>query len=110
MTRKSTNFNLDKAIDRISKPSIFDRIVKEVDAKEIPVEYIEKMLVQYHDGHVVELSGNELTHPVPLNRTTSKDILDESFKKIRDVKIYINTDKLETYINVLVEKYLGKWC
>ena len=42
MSKKTTtSFNLDKAISRISHPSVFDRIVKEIDAKEIPAKYIE---------------------------------------------------------------------
>ena len=31
--KTTTSFNLDKAISRIAKPSVFDRIVKEIDAK-----------------------------------------------------------------------------
>lgn len=39
MSKKSTtSFNIDKAMSRITKPSVFDRIVKEIDAKEIPAK------------------------------------------------------------------------
>jgi hypothetical protein len=110
MSKKTTNFNLDKAISRISKPSVFDRIVKEIDAKEIPAKYIEQILVQYYDGNVVELRGNEITHPIPMNKNVSWDIMEDSFKKMRDVKIFISTDKLEIDINIMVEDILGKFC
>lgn len=111
MAKKSTtSFNLDKAISRIAKPSVFDRIVKEIEAKEIPAKYIEQILVQYYDGNVVELSGSELTHPIPLNKNISWDVMEESFKKMRDVKIFINTDSLEKDINEEVEKILGSFC
>lgn len=106
----TTNFNLDNAIGRIAKPSVFDRIVKEIDAKEIPAEYIEQILVQYYDGNVVELSGDEIRHPIPLNRNASWEKMEDSFKKMRDVRVFINTDKLEMDINVLVEKLLGQYC
>lgn len=110
MTKKtSTSFNLDRAINRITKPSVFDRIVKEIDAKEIPAKYIEQILVQYYDGNVIELSGNELTHPIPLNKNASWEVMEDSFKKMRDVKIFINTDKLEKDVNELVEKILGSY-
>jgi len=108
--KTTTSFNLDKAISRIAKPSVFDRIVKEIDAKEIPAKYIEQILVQYYDGNVVELSGSELTHPIPLNKNIHWDIMEESFKKMRDVKIFINTDRLEKDINEEVEKILGAFC
>ncbi len=105
-----TSFNLDKAISRIAKPSVFDRIVKEIDAREIPARYIEQIRVQYYDGNIVELSGDELTHPIPLNKNPAWDMMEDSFKKMRDVKIYVNTDKLEKDINELVEKVLGTYC
>lgn len=111
MPRKTTtSFNLDKAISRISKPSVFDRLVKEIDANEIPAKYIEQVLVQYYDGNVVEISGAELTQPVPMNRNISWDRMEEAFKKMRDVKIFINTDILEKDVNEMVENILGKYC
>jgi len=111
MSKKTTtSFNLDKAISRITKPSVFDRIVKEIDAKEITAKYIEQILVQYYDGNVIELSGSELTHPIPVNRNISWEVMEDSYKKMRDVKIFINTDKLEKDINEEVEKFLGNYC
>lgn len=111
MSKKTTtSFNLDNAISRIAKPSVFDRIVKEIVAKEIPAKYIEQVLVQYHDGNVVEISGADLTHPIPLNRNISWDSVEDSFKKMKDVKVFINTDTLEKDINEMVEKLLGPHC
>lgn len=89
---------------------MFDRIVKEIEAKEIPAKYIEQILVQFYDGNVVELSGDELKHPLPLNRKISWETMQDSFKKMRDVKIFIATGQLETDINILVEECLGKHC
>lgn len=110
MSKKITSFNIDKAISQISKPSVFDRLVKEVEAKEIPAKYIEHILVQYHDGNVIELRGNEITHPIPLNKQANKEIMENSFKLMRDVKVFISTDKLEEDVNAMVEKFLGKHC
>lgn len=110
MAKKTTSFNLDKAISRIAKPSVFDRIVKEIDAKEIPAKYIEQILVQYYDGNIVELSGDEISHPIPVNKNANWEMMEDSFKKMRDVKIFINTDRLEKDINEEVEKLLGAYC
>lgn len=110
MATKKTSFNLDKAISRIAKPSVFDRIVKEVDAQEIPVKYVEQILVQYYDGNVVELKGSELTHPIPVNKNMSMEAMQQSFRKMRDVKVFIATDRLEEDINLLVDEILGKYC
>ncbi len=108
--KTTTSFNLDKAISRVAKPSVFDRIVKEIDAKEIPAAYIEQILVQYYDGNIVELSGRDLTSPIPLDQQSTWDMMEESFKKMRDVKIFINTDKLEKDVNEGVERLLGRFC
>ena len=110
MTKKVTNISVDKALNRIAKPSVFDRIVKEIDAKEIPAKYVQQILVQYYDGNVVELHGNEITHPIPMNKDAQWDKISDSFKKMRDVKVFINIDVLEEDINELVEKYLGAYC
>ena len=108
--KTTTSFNLDKAISRIAKPSVFDRIVKEIDAKEIPSRYIDHILVQYYDGNVVELSGSEITYPIPLNKNATWAAMEDSFKKMRDVKVFINTDTLEKDINEQVEKLIGPHC
>lgn len=110
MAKKITNFSLDNAIDRIARPSVFDRIVKEIDANEIPAKYVQQILVQYYDGSVIELSGDEITHPIPMNKNASWEGLEESFKKMRDVRVFINVETLERDINELVEKYLGAYC
>lgn len=111
MSKKTTtSFNLDRAISRIAKPSVFDRIVKEIDVKEVPAIYVEQILVQYYDGNVVELKGNEITHPIPMNKNISWNVMEDSFKKMKDVKVFINTDRLEKDINEAVEKILGSHC
>ena len=107
---KKTSFSLDNALSRIVKPSIFDRIVKEIDAKEVPVRYVQQILVQYYDGNVVEIKGEDLTQPIPMNKNMSWGTMEESFKKMRDVKVFINTDCLEKDVNELVEKILGSYC
>ena len=110
MTKKITNFNIDQAISRIAKPSVFDRIVKEIEATEIPAKYIENIVVQYFDGNIVELSGSEITHPIPMNKSASWNTMESSFKKMKDVKVFISTNILEIDVNILLEELLGKYC
>jgi hypothetical protein len=108
--KTTTSFNIDNAISRIAKPSIFDRIVKEIEAKEVPAKYIEQILVQYYDGNIVQLKGSEITHPIPLNKHASWAAMEDSFKRMRDVKVFISTEQLEIDVNIMVEKLLGKHC
>lgn len=108
--KTTTKFNLDKAISRIARPSVFDRLVKEIDTTEIPAKYIEQILVQYHDGSIVELRGNDIMHPIPINKNITWNEMEGLYKKIRDVRIFVNTAELEADVNTLVDCYLGKFC
>lgn len=110
MSKKTTTFNIDNSSNRLAKPSVFDRIVKEIEASEIPSKYVDQILVQYHDGNVVELKGSEISHPIPLNKNVSWEQLETSFKKMKDVKVFLSTDKLESDINEMVEILLGRYC
>lgn len=108
--KSSINFNIDNAISRIAHPSVFDRIVKEIDVEKIPACFIESIVVQYYDGNVVEISGECFKNPIIMHRNFQYDAVDDEFKKMRDVRVFINTNKLEKEINELVERYLGKYC
>lgn len=112
MEKKSTttSFNLNGTLKSDTKPNIFDRIIKEIEANEIPSKYVEQILVHYYDGTVVELKGEELTHPIPVNRNATWATMENSFKQMKDVKIIISLDRLEKDINIMVEAVLGKFC
>lgn len=110
MAKKPTSFSIDNALGRIAKPSVFDRIVKEIDPTEIPAKYIEKIVVQYNDGTIIELSGDEIAFPMPMTKSAQQASVEELFKTMRDVKVYVSTEQLEIDINELVEKYLGAYC
>lgn len=105
-----TSFNVEQALGRIARPSVFDQILKEVDAHEIPAKYIQQIQVHYHDGSVVELSGEDLDYPLPVNRKGSQIEVAEFFKTMKDIKILIDTNVLEDDINTELERYLGKYC
>ncbi len=109
MTKK-ISFDLDKTISKVSRPSVFDRIVREIDAIEIPPSYIQSILIQYHDGSIIELEGSALKYPIPMIKGKSWDRMEELFKKMKDIKVFIATDRLEEDVNQMVEEYLGKYC
>jgi len=110
MSKKITNISFGNTISGIAKLSVFNRIISEIDASEVPSKYVQQILVQYHNGNIVELKGEELTQPIPVNKNASWEKMKESFDQMKDLKIVINTDILEKDINELVEKYLGHLC
>lgn len=110
MNKKVTGFNVEKSSDKLARPSVFDRLVKEIDPTEIPAKYIQYIQVHYHDGTSIELKGEEISQPMPVNKNMSAQLMEESMKKIKDVKLFLKTDLLENDINLLVEEFLGRHC
>lgn len=111
MAKKTTaSFNIDQSVSRESGISVFDRIIREIDANEIPAKYVDQILVQYVDGSVIELCGDSISRPIPLTKSAEWGDPTSSYKKMKDVRVFINTDILETDINILVEKVLGHCC
>lgn len=101
--RKITPFELSQAINKLNSETVFDRLVKEVDAKEIPAEYIEYMSVLYKDGSAVQLTGNELTSPIPVNKNASWNEMEDTFKQVENIRVYIDTKKLEIEVTKQID-------
>lgn len=107
---KKVSFDLDKTISRISRPSIFDRLVKEIKCIQVPPRYVRSVVVNYYDGKIVEIDGTYLSKPVPMSKDADWTNLDNIFKEMKDLKVYIDVETLENDVNEEVEKLLGKYC
>jgi hypothetical protein len=108
---KKISFDIgNAAISRVARPSVFDRLVREIDAIEIPPKYIQTVLVQYHDNKVVELKGSDLSKPIPMSKEASPGNLESVFDRMKDLKVFIDIAALEADVNQQVENYLGKYC
>ena len=101
--------NINKALSNIANPSVFNRIVREIDPTHIPTEYIERITVFFNDGDSIDLTGDEIDMPIPLNKAGKWDQMDDSYTKIREVKVFIDTVKLERDINKQVDKLFRKY-
>lgn len=110
MSKKTTNVSIDKAISVNNRITAFDRIVQEIIIDEIPTKYIENILVHYHDGNIVDVPGRDLVQSIPINEETDWDKMEVIFKKMSDVRIFLNTEKLEENVDDLVEELIGRYC
>ena len=104
---KKRNFHLDKTYDEFSEESLFDKLVQEVEVDEVPVEYIERIVVYYESGEIVELGNHEVNKPIPINQESSWEEMNESFKSVSGIKVYVNTKKLEKDVNKIIEPLLS---
>lgn len=106
--KKPTKVELTKALSRLTDRSVFDDIIKEIEPSEIPAEFIDYISIHYKDGTVVDLYGEDLRHPIPVNKNAKWKEMEESFKNINEVKIYVNTEHLEIIIDEYLDDILGK--
>jgi hypothetical protein len=90
---------IDSALEKLVSPSVFDEIVKEVNATHIPTEYVERVVVYYNNGDIVEMLGEQINHPIPLSRNGSWSKMSDMFENLKEVKVFIDTAKLEHDVN-----------
>ena len=102
----SNKFVLSHSLDSLTNESFFDKLIKEINPGEIPAKYIHWMTVVYINGETVNLTGKEISHPIPLNKNASLKELETSFKKVKNIKVFINTRKLEYDVNRKIKHLL----
>ena len=96
-------------IDKIlSKPSVFDRLIQEILIIQVPVKYIQKLTIHYNDGNVINWAGHELTHSVAVLDTSRWEQLSAVYKRMKEIKIIIDTNLLEKDVNQALDELLGK--
>lgn len=91
------------------EPTSFAKIVSEIKATRIPSSYIDKIVLTYLDGSVVVLSGDEITHPIPLDQPENLEKVHKRYKNVQEVKVFVKLEKLEHDINTMIMDKLGKY-
>ena len=85
----------------------FDKLMEEIFPMSIPTEYVESILVTLASGQEIEMSGDELLHPLPLADDLNWEKLVHRFDKIADVQVKINVDKIKEDVAANVVSILG---
>lgn len=101
---------INRALNRISDPSIFDSFIREIDTNEIPPEYIERVTVYYDNGSVIDISRQDIVRPIPVDRDSIWDKIDKCYGKMTEIKIFVDTYKLETDVNASINKLFKNRC
>lgn len=89
--------------------SPFSRIISEISATYIPANYIERLIVTYKDGSVIEMTGDEIDFPVPINQKIDSKRLHSHYRNVQEVKVFLKMQKLEHDINAIIIDKLGKY-
>jgi hypothetical protein len=85
----------------------FDKLMEEIFPMSIPTEYVESILVTLASGQVIEMSGDELLHPLPLADDLNWEKLVHRFDKIADVQVKINVNKIKKDVATNVKTIMG---
>ena len=84
----------------------FDKLMDEIFPMSIPTEYVESILVTLASGQEIEMSGDELLHPLPLADDLNWEKLVHRFDKIADVQVKINVAKIKSDVATNVKTIL----
>jgi len=84
----------------------FDKMMDEIFPMSIPTEYVESILVTLASGQEIEMSGDELLHPLPLADDLNWEKLVHRFDKIADVQVKINVAKIKSDVATNVKTIL----
>ena len=84
----------------------FDKLMDEIFPMSIPTEYVESILVTLASGQEIEMSGDELLHPLPLADDLNWEKLVHRFDKIADVQVKIDVAKIKEDVATNVKTIL----
>jgi hypothetical protein len=85
----------------------FDKLMEEIFPMSIPTEYVESILVTLASGQIIEMSGDELLHPLPLADDLNWEKLVHRFDKIADVQVKIDVEKIKEDVATNVKTIFG---
>ena len=91
----------------------FQNIVRDVSIDEVPLDYIERMILVLENGDRVIFEGEDLQDVeepnIVLFIMSAMDELGEDYgSPVNDIEIVIDYNKLEEEINILTKKLLDK--
>jgi len=91
-----------------SKNKKFETLLKQVFPSEVPVETIDSIVVDFHDGKKATLDHSELEHPLPTVPNKTWSALIQAFSNVKKITIVININKVETIVGSEVSNLLDK--
>lgn len=104
--RKIVKITLNYNLNEEDIQSQYYKLLDDITPIEIPAEYIDYVEIHYLDESVLELKGDDLKYPIPVNKKVPKKEIQEFFKKMKEVRIFIKLSDLEQDINNQLDQLL----
>lgn len=85
----------------------FDRLMEEIFPMSIPAQFVKSIIVKMKNGQDIELTGDELLHPLPMAENMGWDKLASHFEQIDDIEVQIDVDGIKESVVVNVQTILS---
>lgn len=86
--------------------SEFDRIMEEIHPMSIPAHFVKQVVVKMKNGQTIELKGEELLQPLPMQENVGWDKLVKRFAHIDDVEVQIDVPGIKQNVVMNVRNIL----
>lgn len=84
----------------------FDRIMEEIFPISVPAQFVKSIVVKMKNGGAIELTGEELLHPLPMVENLGWDKLVNQFEQIEDVEVQIDVPGIKQSVVMNVQNIL----
>lgn len=92
-----------------SKNQDFEHLLKEVYPREIPVDIIDTIILEFKDGSNAKLDHHELKDPLPTSPDKTWAQLINAFSNVKQINIIVDVRKVEKSVGDQVGGVLGKF-
>lgn len=87
----------------------FEELLKEIFPSEIPLDIIDKVVIEFKDGQQAILNHKELTEPLPTSPDKTWENMIKAFSNVRQVSIVVDVRKIEMAVDNKVGNMLDKF-
>lgn len=91
-----------------SRNKNFQALLKEVFPSNIPVEYIDSIILEFRDGHSAKLDHSELKAPLPTAPDKTWQQMISAFSNVKQISIIVDVVKVEKVVGDKVGSVLDK--
>lgn len=87
----------------------FESLLKEVFPSEIPLDIIDKVVIEFKDGQQAILNHKELAEPLPTAPNKTWQQMIKAFSNVNQISIVVDVRKIERAVGDKVGSMLDKF-
>jgi hypothetical protein len=87
----------------------FEELLKEIFPSEIPLDIIDKVVLEFKDGQQAIMNHKELNEPLPTSPNKTWQNMIKAFSNVSKVSIVVDVRKIERAVDSKVGSMLDKF-